>query len=422
MSCAPGGSRVCPSQPPRRATSSTASPRRAGGGRWRDLAKTVRTRSSASENSLPRQVRHLAPEPDHQLNAPRIAMARCSRSADNSSTLQPDQDPEVIFDPPAQGVPLQLCWASAALATGRVLSRNHCSGATCAGGRCSRAWTTHSRTGAAPGHGSATGWKRSVVSAMRAVRCSLRAAVCWPSRARSADSPRSCSCRARDRYAPGQAVRDLVPVDCRALLGEHPVDLRTDQQFHLRRVLARSTNRSRVVAGAQDDEAAEDSPPASCAGATRGADRAHVAAPREVQQGAVALTSRCSLRGARDGAQRIPPNARSGAHAQRPADYRREPVPGTAPVGAKVPQYTLSSRAPSSPPAIVVCSRSSTNVPAARADPYGADTARTTRPRTCGLSHHPVLGCGAPCLPVQASRACRRRPAKPTPPSQPCAR
>ena len=94
MSCAPGGSRVRPSHPPRRATRETASPRRVGGASLRERAKVASTQ--LGEQQLARQLRHLAPERTinwmRQPTTILMAMARSRRSALwcwSSSTLQP---------------------------------------------------------------------------------------------------------------------------------------------------------------------------------------------------------------------------------------------------------------------------------------------------------------------------------------------
>ena len=118
------------------------------------------------EQQLARQFGHLAPEPDHQLDTP------THDHLDGDGTfealggvvlqlldLAPGlEDAEVILDAPAQGIPAKDSLGVAVLVTGSVVSTNHSSASALGGARSSRACTTHSSTGAAPGHGSATGW------------------------------------------------------------------------------------------------------------------------------------------------------------------------------------------------------------------------------------------------------------------------
>ena len=106
--------------------------------------------------------------------------------------------------------------ASSAPVTGRVVSTNHSSGLAFAGGCSSRACTTHTSIGAAPGHGSATGSWRSVISARRAGRLGFLACLLALARAlcrltSTVQAPRTralriVSNRRRETWLPSSSV------------------------------------------------------------------------------------------------------------------------------------------------------------------------------------------------------------------------
>ena len=128
--------------------------------------------------------------------------------------------------------------ASAALATGRVLSRNHCSGADLRRralfARVDDPHPDRRRPGTRQRHRLVA--QRHGGDARRTL---LLAGLFAGLHARALPTHLDAAAAARGTatHLLEQAARDLVPVR-RALLGKHPVDLRTDQQFHLRRVLA----------------------------------------------------------------------------------------------------------------------------------------------------------------------------------------